>query len=391
MPWVLGNVIGAWGVSPAATTSPETGMAFVSATGGQITKMRWYRVSNLSTALPTNLRVWDAVTGTQATPSVVPDNGAVGWQEHTLAVPVPIAAGREYRVSISIPNGNVYARQAYSGLVLPDYPIYTPANAHVVKSPGPGYPNVADTGWVDAVDAFIEPGDFTPPTSDISLDVANQLADWLSLADETHGADNIVKLALDILQAEEGIIQTVDAKVEDVQTWFQGALGIEGNFLTGALRVYLDGLKDTIDLVQAQVDLVRDTDVPNILESTSGIGSGGRPIADTSGVLDPGYVLTDTKVGVGADTWDVPADRYVFTITNPGDLTGGMTINGVPFFRHRGRWAPLEIDLIGHYYPLLGEKHLLYESGRRLPGVLLYVEPYIEWTLEAFDYVPPAP
>jgi hypothetical protein len=111
-----------------------------------------------------------------------------------------------------------------------------------------------------------------------------------------------------------------------------------------------------------------------------------RSPADVVGVLDPNFSVSDTLLGQGGAAWSVAADRYVWTCTNPEVLTGGKLVGGVPYMKHRGYWAPLDLDLVGDYRSIVGIKHFFHVPGARLQGVLLGVEPHIEWSLEAFSY-----
>ena len=60
----------------------------------------------------------------------------------------------------------------------------------------------------------------------------------------------------------------------------------------------------------------------------------------------------------------------------------------IPYYLHRGFWAPINVDMVGDYHPIVAHKMELSVVGRRLPGVLIHLEPDLEWTLTAYDFTP---
>lgn len=116
--------------------------------------------------------------------------------------------------------------------------------------------------------------------------------------------------------------------------------------------------------------------------------TGARFGGDTTGVASPvGWFVSNTIMGVGDVAWEWPADRYVLTITAWGADRRWGAVGGIPYYGHRGFWTPLEVDLVGDYRPIVGRKHLMWVPGARLQGVLVGLEPDLEWTLEAYDWV----
>lgn len=92
--------------TPATSTTDgvdyELGTRFTSTSAGQITAIRFYKAANES-GTHTG-RIWSA-SGQQLATVVFTGESASGWQQQTLATPLPIAANTEYMVTVNTGNG----------------------------------------------------------------------------------------------------------------------------------------------------------------------------------------------------------------------------------------------------------------------------------------------
>jgi hypothetical protein len=106
--WGLGKIPpGDW--SSLSDGNPyERCSAFACQVDGQITRIRWRRMTTNAGDKPNALQVWDEATETLLyVASSVPDNLAVGWQVHETEVSVSVAAGQVVLVSVEIPAGEI--------------------------------------------------------------------------------------------------------------------------------------------------------------------------------------------------------------------------------------------------------------------------------------------
>jgi hypothetical protein len=115
-----------------------------------------------------------------------------------------------------------------------------------------------------------------------------------------------------------------------------------------------------------------------------------RPPQDVIPIPGEGWAMTDTVAGTGAYVWNVPADRYIWHSTGYASYRNPQVYGGVNYFMHRGWWCPLNFDLVGNYHTFVGTAHEFYEPGCRLPGLLMYCDPDVEWTLQAWTWTAPS-
>jgi hypothetical protein len=77
------------------SNSWEVGTAMACQVDGTVTRMRWYRRTTNVGDAPVAMHLWDAETeAILHTVDPIPDDGAVGWQIHTIDDPVAVGAGQ---------------------------------------------------------------------------------------------------------------------------------------------------------------------------------------------------------------------------------------------------------------------------------------------------------
>jgi methionine-rich copper-binding protein CopC len=148
----------------------EVGFKFQPAVDGYITALKFYKGSTNTGAHVAHL--WDAA-GNLLTTAPFLGETASGWQQVTLASPVPVIAGKTYVASYYAPNGNYAATAGYfSSAGVTNGPLTALSNAAAGGNglyhygAGGGFPNssyAASNYWVDVVFANTLPDDRRPP------------------------------------------------------------------------------------------------------------------------------------------------------------------------------------------------------------------------------------
>jgi hypothetical protein len=369
---------------------------------GTITKFRWYRMQPGPEFTPNAIRIRAANGALIKEWLNFTDNNAAGWQETVVSDGPALTDETAYFLILSYPSGRYVTTYTEAQKGNPDagWEWLNNSSFGYMTGPGPGFFALSNAGLALDMTLSTEapPGSPSgpPPANEPSpgtLNPSGSLPWWLHK--DTLNPDPFWKLQNILINAiKDATRETLElagalANYGATVAWGtpQERLEAIGAVLkaiwtdSGGQRPRMEiALADQIAGVETQV-----------LTGLSGISSGGRAVADTVSVLDPGYTLTDTLVGAGDAVWTEPADKYVLTLTGWGTQRMWTTIGGIDIFGYRGSATALDGDLLGHYWPLMAKKHVIYDAGARMFGLLLNLPGDLEWTLEAYTYVPPAP
>lgn len=381
----------------------EVGTRFSVSAAVDIESLDWYLPVNASGHTPLNVRLWEDLGGGSGellvSAASITDGGAIGWQKCPLAVPYPLVVGKNYIVSCSWTQGQKRGAWApganIGGTVSPL--VRDAATSDRIRVGSYGFPNVEWDRQAAAVSVTLVSGsggggigdDPDPPTN---ANLTARLAQWLSSvpATQTHELDGIPWLMYQIVQGMDTLLDTVAEKTNFIRNWTEQNAGLAGTVAGWTIFGYLDDLRNKTQTILDYINPPAGGGTrPIIADIEAVVGAGPndlRATQDRITMSDVGWVPTQTVVGSGSFVWHVPADRYVLTITEYGSQRPYTEVGTVPYWLHRGFWAVMDGDRVGHYFPLVGHKHMLYEVGHRLQGVLLGLDGDLEWTLTAYDF-----
>lgn len=350
---------------------------------------------------PSALKLWKELTSTTGellvSVPIVNNTPGVGWHTSLFTNDYPLETGVVYCVTAEVDNASQTTRFTSGPPAAAPYPLVWDSKPAVGLTSW-GYPFAASGGtelWgVDVVTVAGSEGGSVgsggeAPTNDT---LTARLAQWLSSDPDTqvHETDGLPWL----LRTGQLALQVgMDEAVGMLEALI--ALGIAVRFndaeaIMAAMRAVVDEIALDSQATRDHVQTVGASGFPplvdQIVEAVGTAPTDLRAPQDTVPLSDPGWVAVDTVLGSGSFLWDQPADRYVLTITAYAPTRSYNEVGTVPYWLHRGFWAVVDFDRVGHYYPIVGHKHMLYEVGSRLPGVLIGLDADIEWTLTAYDY-----
>lgn len=381
------------------------GTRFHATANQQVTAIKWYGTS--VTNFPDRVSIYnitDSVTLWTTVPTAL-NWGSPTSNWYTLSTtglgggPPTLVSGKNYVVTIYNEGSGATKYYSNGGGGSPDSPLVVDYWA-VQQSGDVQNPNSTDfSNTRYGLDIVTQTPPAPPPPEGNDGDaptnstISGRLAQWVSSdpAVNTHELDGLPwlthVLAQSIDSATAETLQLITALASYGGAIAFGSSDDKLKAIGGVLQaIWTDapgGVPRMETALLNRIGLAQDT-----LSDTISGNAGTRFGGDATGVAAVGaWTLTDTLVGSGDAAWDHAGDKYVLTITAWGATRRWGAIAGVPYYGHRGFWAPLEVDLVGDYRPIVGRKHLLHIPGQRLQGVLVGLEPDLEWTLEAYDWV----
>jgi hypothetical protein len=352
---------------------------------------------------PTNIKLWEQLTSSTgevlATAPAVNNNSGNGPHLSPLSGPITLFPGKTYVVTAEYNNASQASKWDSGPPTAAPYPLVWDTVWSVQLS-GQGYPFAASPGddlWTMDV-ATIQGSEGGDPGNDAdaptNASLSARLAQWLSTdpAVQIHETDGIPWFLKTLLQATKDqvadtwdLIQSLGSTVEAI-SW-GNPLAVLASIPNVLKSIWTDtptlGVPRMETSILTRVGLAQ-TDLTTLVENIPTDPRAGQDVVEMS---DPDWLAVDTVLGSGSFHWDVPADRYVLTITAYGAHRPFNEVGGIPYWLHRGWWAVVDFDRVGHFYPIVGHKHMLYEVGARCQGVLLGLDGDLEWTLTAYDYV----
>lgn len=380
----------------------ESGNRFTLAEPGYVTALRWYRAATGGTAKPTAIDLWDNLTHTIiATCQAVPDSGSVGWQTYTLGATVQLAIDRSYTIAGRFTAGGTYYILPAASQGTPPLPFAWDTSRLGQAAPAPVWPTplVGNTNTI-LVDVSLTVGTTGQivPTPTPTID--NNLTAWLAdTGDNTHrsadavpglpdrtyqdtqatkalaqgatGFDAIKAVADAISAAVGGLPGTIASAV----TTITGQVISSATAITGAgLHTVGEVYDNTTTLLSHIADLMAGT------SPASGSTTGRAPFP--TGL----WTFVDSTAFSGPLAWDVAADLYVIDVTTIPPNRPTTIGDGAPWTPRLGWWCQKNGTFFGerHFFDF-PESHLQ-DSGRRMPGVLIWPEDGASGTIQAWVY-----
>jgi hypothetical protein len=401
MPSLLDNTIANWTEGGVGWEAGYFGQTFQVSVPCLATGIRWYYHTAEVSKRPIRLSLWrksDSFLMHDDGGFTIP--GSAGWTTEPIDNPKELLPDTTYIVAFGAQNS--YRPQSLNSPIgPPPYPFKT-SDISKVYATGWACPQT-DWGVLTGVDIVVvpqvatEPAD--PPLNEPatgSLAPGSSLSYWLST--ETQNPHSAPKQTLDVLSGfqdsagqnfddlRERIIdiagQVANIRTDQLVADALAAAGFEGiaNFLSSWSPAAREKLDQAADATIAWLTGERWATKSDVIQ-----GPGGS--------LPPGasWVSVGGAGGNGPSRFTTPADMYILEVTNPESRTVGMTIDGLPYFLHRGWWAVCNGDVVGSYNTFVGIKTQIHIPGYRLPGLIFYVDPDLYWSITAYDYVPDIP
>jgi hypothetical protein len=384
----------------AGSNPTVLGVQFIVLETTWVDAIAWYNNAASQANLPNNIKLWRKLSGDDellTTVSGIVMASTVGWHWSPFDDPVELITGETYVATVEIASGKGWNEVPSGSVVAPASPFDFAANRRAWRDGSSGPVNQESNGNLFGVDVRILAGpppgggvgdEGDPPTNE---NLTARLAEWLSADPDVNTKEGDLPWLLKVGQVA-------------LQSGLDEAVGMLDALIALGIAVRFGDIDDKLLAVGAVLDEFRIESTAGHVETQTAVGdqitAAVVTLADqiAAGPADlraaqdhiplggTGWTAVDTVVGSGSFYWDQPADRYVLTITEYGTHRAYNTVGGVPYWLHRGFWARMNGDRVGHYSPICGHKHELYEVGSRLPGVLIGLDADLEWTLTAWDY-----
>lgn len=323
------------------------------------------------------------------------DNGTVGWQRTDFDVPVALETGVDYVVTVEQPN--LYRMGYKTGAGFPPTPgsgLAFDSPYHMSSAQGAhGFPGASNnTTFAYLIDIVID-ADVEAPTGEVAVDIENALARWFDVEDAPNlRPGSLAVVIYDYLQTMQGVIDTVNGKVQEVEGVVEGILGPSGALFTGLLRGYLDNLSGLVTQTLDAVDALQGPGghtVAEVLTAVEAIPTTGGgvtlPLFDGSGA----WTQTDQTVGQGASVWLQPADAYVIHVEDMAESARSERAVGTAEIYWLRGWAkPWDGTHWGPEHILVNGLTQVVQGVRPWDGIGFWLPPDVEWTITAYDYTP---
>jgi hypothetical protein len=361
-----------------------------------LVELSWYRSATGSQNTPAYLRVWDAVTNaTIYDAPIIPDNGSVGWQRHTVGSQITLAAGRQYRVAIVWLTGQ-HDTQASTGSGSPSSPISL-ASPYRYYNAALGFPNTTPFGatWI-GVDVGVDsspPAGTTPPNPGTSS--SGELANWLiTTGDNQHQSDGLpwrtdanVTTVEALATGGSGFAATktaVDSVLTSVGSGIGAAVATIGTTVSSINSTLVSHVNTWSATLAATLQQMSD-DVAAFLGGRLAQGGGSTGSSDFPGTSGPlTWTLVDSVDFTHVKSWDVAADLYTLSTASWPENRPMVDVDGAPWRPRLGWWAPRNGDLLGDRRFIDWDNSYLEDQGRRMPGIAIWLEGETTGHLEAW-------
>lgn len=383
------------------------GMKWISPDNGDVTALRYRKVSATNTHHPAKLILWAVDSRTPvAVVATVPDVAGTGWQDVALGASYHTTGNVRYLVSALWPANTHRSQRTSVGMGLPTPPLFWGADSGSFTSANvDAYPETDATNqFAHGVDLSWE-SDGTQPAAGTG-DLANQFAAWLiSTGDNTHQIDGLPWLIKAELAATKALVEAIPAvagtdwgKVSSIwdlagdltapefaiiRAFFETAQPVRPEVepwaTTAELSVATDALQDQIDGLAGVVDQHLDALLL-------------RERLDLSVDVDnlDRWRLVGTADGEGDGFVDMQADRYTVEWVQLPPKQPQHLIADHWWAPHAGWCAPVRGGYVGPRRYL----DFLLNDVRWAPylmhGLLIYSHPGAEWLVGAWVLDRPA-
>lgn len=339
---------------------------------------RWYRAST-SGPSPSLLVFADGVTGAYIQTIYLADSGSVGWQQSNIS-PLQLTTGRIYALGTTEATGCVVSWSNPGPT--PDSPLVRDGSLY---GTGPLPASVTGTASTDAIflDVVIDDALSSDPLATLlSTDVDASIERWLSDSTEanTHQSDGLpwrtdanVTTIKDAATGANGFdaIKAVADAIASAVGGLPGTIASAVTTMTGQLASAVTTIQGTSARTVTEVyDKTVDA-LTHLADLAAGTGGGATgALSGRSGFPTVLWTLAGETDWTGELAWDVGADLYVLSITDPNGHPPTV-VAGADWYPRLGWWAIKTDTLIGERRFFEFGANRLEDEGRRMPGVLL--------------------
>ena len=385
-----------WASSSGSSSSGvyTLGNRFGCTTAQPVTGLRWYRdTTGPNAKKPSRLALYTA-GGTLLAEILthITDSGVIGWQTTGLPATVDLATGTTYIVAMDWPSDEGWRWIARGSLNAPPSGFLWDDEVRAYTTPA-GFPATHDNSLAWAVD--IETGGMLgggAGSGDPTL--TGDLASWLSNNPlvNSHQSDGIPWLDHmtlgDVLSNTIGILAGLAGVNEDVAT----LMARIGAFTGTTLAAEIAAIKSLVNAIRgAVIDADNNKVVDLVGELTPLVGAVSRQTAvqrDFVPIPGAGWALSDETDVDRVIAWDVPADAYTLVVTTPPPKPVPVDVAGAQWLPRLGWWAPLNGTQLRERRFIDWTETQLDQWPRRLPGIVVWLEPGTVAHLQAWTYTP---
>lgn len=382
-----------------SSVSQYLAFAFTAPEGVPLTHLAYY--SNLNSVLNAPNRLWvknttDNVWEYQT--EDIPPPTAVGWKTWYEGEMFTPEAGKTYMLVGEWINGDKPPYRSWTGkaAAAPGFAYVGTGGLIGTSAPTDGTPSTPWTEFPaisigsDVVEVGQPGADASAPTNQ---SISGRLAQWFSSDPALNTQE------FDLPWLTHALSVAIDEQVGEVKQLIDALASYGGAIAFGSSDDKLAAIGGVLQAIWTDAPTAgvprMETSIKTAVEDAKsdleavigGAAALTRPEQDTVSVGDARWIVEATISGSGSFAWQQEADAFIFTVTNPEDLSVGKEISGVPYFKHRSAWAPLDVDIVGDHHTMVGVKHRLSIPGMRLQGVVVHLDPpNIEWTIQALHY-----
>jgi len=392
-----------WG-DVASGSAFEAGPTFVLTSGGNLTGLRWYRVSGSTTA-PDLLRVWDTVTQlVVATAPSIPDSAGAGWKTVTLPTNVPLVAGRVYVVTTGYTGAQTATRYTVGTVPVPGYPLSFGSTLRRWISGTTGYPTTGDNIFMHGADIVTDPGVIITNPPSTSGDITNELADWLiSTGDNTHQSDGLPWLTKQQTNAIAGVVGSTAGQLDATKAVSDTIhdLLTSANHNLGTLWDLAGHLAD-LEIAAWQAFFHSGESRltgPNSAGGSAFYTADGQLVSQLIAEIWQRVRVLRGDVGFGTDGWTMTAtedfdtavafaesaDAYTLHITSYQPTQPANTSPAGLWLPRIGWWSILTGSFGADRRFVNFEQQLLEDQGRRMSGCAIQLKPGTLATVQAWE------
>lgn len=374
----------------------QAGNAWSASVDGYVNGLRYRRHNTGTNPWPDFVTLWRESDGAKlAEVRLGADQGSgATWIDLPLTESIPIVAGETYIVAMHVPATHTRTEATIAAAGTPPSPLsFESGPTRYVNSGGNVYPASTFTGYAVGVDVAFDTsashpvsGGLPTITGDLPADLEKWLsADGTAQTHETDGLPWLTKAALDDgtngLAAIKGAVNTANTRIGSLAglDFASLAAGIAELWARTATL-----LADSAELIARVPATVGDSIASLLGMLTGNEGSAIGALSARSGFPTELWTMADTVDFVQAKSWDVPADLYTLSTSGWPINIRQTLVDGAPWRPRLGWWAVRNGDLIGQRRFIDWENSILEDGGRRMPGVVVWLEPDTAGTLEAW-------
>lgn len=361
--------------------------------------MRWYRRDAVTGDEPDAMAVYrasDQVKVGEVT--VITPSSGVGWHEWATTTTPLLGRGVEYRIAMHTGASTRLAFGAYgTEPVPPDALSWVEPARCFVSYATIIYPNNADTYGMLGIDIVVDDQNAAPP----GTVGPNDLADWLSVSDNTHGTDSAPIATNTRTLSMEGVQNGIATQIGDFVaaglTDAATAVGAIKTSVGAGLNTIASDAKTAAQAVSAFTASAfqKEADMFTGLYNATGwtpLQYGGKlatwlgSLFRATAVGGTGWTLVASTSFTDSKLWAQAADAYIVTFSDVGANDTATIAGGLDVVFRLAWWARSDAEGTDERHFIDFPNAVLTDGGKRMTGLLLNCPRGGAGTIDAYQF-----